>query len=163
MLSALNHTKQNAWESPEGIKIIKITEITEIKNNLVDNKEMEEKKSSVKELTSNAIRVRAYRQRKKAEIGEEKYKEFMRVQKANTRLAKKVKVNNKTVEEGKFVQPSKKETKEAITAYVAELLKDLDTKKVYDKPAVKQLVQQRLKSMIQQLVLKPAALNLLII
>ena len=32
---------------------------------------MEEKKSSVKELTSNALRVRAYRERKKAEIDEE--------------------------------------------------------------------------------------------
>ena len=141
----LKHKKylENKNSKPEEIKITE-NKITEIKN-LPDNKEMEEKKSSVKELTSNALRVRAYRQRKKEEIGEEKYKEFMRVQKANTRLAKKVKVDKKTIEEGKLVQPSKKETKEAITAYVAELLKDLDTKKVYDKPAVKQLVQQKIK------------------
>ena len=49
---------------------IKVTEISVIKNNnLPDNKEMEEKKS-VKELTSNAIRVRAYRQRKKEALGD---------------------------------------------------------------------------------------------
>ena len=56
---------ENKNSKPEEIKI---TDITEIKNNnLLDNKEMEEKKSSVKELTSNALRVRAYRERKKLE------------------------------------------------------------------------------------------------
>ena len=44
-----------------------------LKNNLVDNKEMSEKV-----LTKNVERVRAYRQRKKEELGDEKYREFMR-------------------------------------------------------------------------------------
>ena len=49
---------------------------------------MEEKKI-VKELTSNAIRVRAYRERLKNNLGEEKYREFMRLEKSHTRTAKK--------------------------------------------------------------------------
>ena len=104
----------------------------------------DEKKEKV--LTANAARVRAYRLRKKEELGDEKYREFIRIQKRNTRLATKVKKDVKTVEEGKTVQPSsKKENKEAIANYIAELLGDLDTQKKYDKPAIIQLVQQKIK------------------
>ena len=126
---------ENKSSKPEEIKI------TENKINLVHNKDMSEKV-----LTKNAERVRAYRQRKKQELGDEKYKEFMRVQKAQTRLATKVKKDIKKVEEGKEIKSSsKKENKEAVANYVAELLKDLDTQKKYDKPAIIQLVQQKIK------------------
>ena len=83
----LKHKKylENKSSKPEEIKITE--------NNIVDNKEMSEKV-----LTKNAQRVRAYRLRKKEELGEEKYKKFMRLEKAKNRTAKKAKDDVKTVE-----------------------------------------------------------------
>ena len=111
-LKTLKHTKYM-----ENNKILKVQEIiTEIKN-VVENKEMsnEEKKAS-----SNAQRVAAYRLRKKTELGEEKYKEQMRLDKQKQRQSKKVKDDLKLAEEGKPIKLSKKETKDQIAEYVAK-------------------------------------------
>ena len=136
-LKTLKHTKY--MENNKKIKVQEI--ITEIKN-VVENKEMsnEEKKAS-----SNAQRVAAYRLRKKTELGEEKYKEQMRLDKQKQRQSKKVKDDLKSAEEGKPIKLSKKETKDQIAEYVANLIGELNTQKVYNKPAVTQLVQTKIK------------------
>ena len=66
------------------------------KENVVEYKmNNDEKKEKV--LTKNALRVRAYRARVKAELGDEKYKEAMRLQKQASRTATKAKKDVKVV------------------------------------------------------------------
>ena len=101
-----------------------------------------------KDPTANALRVKAFRERQKAKLGEEKYKEFMRIEKMNTRTVNKAKKDVKVVSEGGVVKASRKEEKESkeqVAQYVAEIIGDLATKKVYNKPAVTQLVKERIQ------------------
>ena len=118
--------------------------ITEEKENVDVNKEM----SDIEKLPSaNALRVRAYRERQKAKLGDDKYKEQMRTERKATRTNTKARADVKIVSEGGVVtEPIKKETKKDIADYVATLLTDLDTQKVYNKPAVIQMVKQKIKT-----------------
>ena len=118
--------------------------ITEEKENVGINKEM----SDIKKLpTANALRVRAYREKQKAKLGDEAYKEQMRENRKATRVATKAKSDVKIVSEGGVVsEPTKREKKEYVAEYVASVLSDLDTQKIYNKPAVVQLVRQKIKT-----------------
>jgi hypothetical protein len=122
-------------------------EIITEKENVVDNKEMDDiKVKENKSATKNALRVRAFRERQKASLGEEAYKEKMRTEKKESRIATKAKKDVKIIEEGGIVnEPTKKQTKDDLAQYVATLLTDLETQKVYNKPAVIQLVKQKIK------------------
>ena len=120
----------------------KNTFVTE-KENVADNKEMEPT-SPIK--SANAIRVAAYRAKQKAKLGDDTYKEKMRTERKATRIATKAKADIKVVEEGGIVsEPSKQQTKEDVALYVGNLLSDLDTQKVYNKPAVVQLVKKKIE------------------
>ena len=139
----IKHTKYIESKSSEPEQKEIITEnknIVENKDNYMSNEDLKKKLAS-----ANALRVKAFRERQKAKLGEEQYKEFMKIQKRNTRTSRKAKEDIKTVEEGKTVKMSRKETKEQIAQYVSNLLSDLDTTKVYHKPAVVQMVKQKLK------------------
>ena len=91
-LSTMKHmkyTKDNQIQIPETPVPVRKQIITE-KENVVEYKmNNDEKKEKV--LTKNALRVRAYRARVKAELGDEKYKEAMRLQKQTSRTATKAK------------------------------------------------------------------------
>ena len=138
-------------------KTLKHIKYIEKENNIVENKDNSQmnamnsftKSNDEKTLVSaNALRVRNFRAKQKANLGEEKYKELMRLDKQKQRSSKKAKDDVKAIEEGKPVKVSKnekKQTKEQITEYVANLIGDLSTKKVYNKPAVTQLVQTKIK------------------
>jgi hypothetical protein len=118
--------------------------ITEEKENVDVNKEM----SDIKKVPSaNALRVRAYREKQKAKLGEEAYKEKMRTDRKSTRVSTKAKSDVKIVSEGGVVtEPTKKQTKEDVAQYVASILSDLDTKTIYHKPSVIQMVRQKVKT-----------------
>ena len=108
--------------------------ITEEKENVVVNKEMSETKQiktkSATNPSANALRVRAFREKQKLQLGEDAYKEKMRTDRKATRIATKATSDAKVVSEGGVIsEPSKKETKEDLAQYVATLLTDLDTQK----------------------------------
>ncbi len=119
-----------------------VTEIITEKENVADNKEMVTPTTK----SANAIRVASYRAKQKAKLGDDAYKEKMRTDRKGTRIATKAKADIKVIEEGGVVsEPSKKQTKEDVALYVGNLLSDLDTQKVYNKPAVVQLVKKKIE------------------
>ena len=135
--------KQHEQSGKHQLYIKNVTEIITEKENVADNKEMEPT-SPIK--SANAIRVAAYRAKQKAKLGDDTYKEKMRTERKATRLATKAKADIKVVEEGGIVsEPSKQQTKEDVALYVGNLLSDLDTQKVYNKPAVVQLVKKKIE------------------
>ena len=120
--------------------------ITEEKENIGINKEMNEINVKETNPSKNALRVRAFRERQKASLGEDAYKEKMRTEKKESRAATKVKKDIKIVSEGGvIIEPTKKETKEDLADYVATLLTDLEIQKTYNKPAIVKLVKQKIK------------------
>ena len=95
----------------------------------------------------NKLRVQAFRERQRAELGDDKYRENMRTERKASRVAQKAKSDIRVVEDGGQVNPSRREasqTKEDVAQYVSALLTDLNTKKVYNKPAIVQMVKQKL-------------------
>jgi hypothetical protein len=147
--SSIKNEPANIRQHQKTLKHIKYIE----KENIVENKDnlgMNEmnKDDKIALPSANALRVRNFRAKQKANLGEEKYKELMRLDKQKQRLDKKAKDDVKAVEEGKPLKATKsekKQTKEQVAQYVSNLLSDLDTTKVYNKPAVVQMVKQKLK------------------
>jgi len=145
--SSIKNASANIGQHQQSAKhqqyIKNVTEITEEKENVADNKEMEAT-SPIR--SANAIRVAAYRAKQKAKLGDDAYKEKMRTDRKGTRIATKAKADIKVVEEGGVVsEPTRKQTKEDVALYVGNLLSDLDTQKVYNKPAVVQLVKKKIE------------------
>lgn len=73
-----------------------------------------------KVVTANALRVRAFRERQKSQLGDDKYKESMRIQKQTTRTANRAKKDVKVVSNSGVVPHTRKETKEQLAQYVSD-------------------------------------------
>lgn len=117
-----------------------ITEIVTENNYLGENK--------ITQMTDNAKRVQVFRAKQRELLGEDVYKEKMNKERKASRIAKKAKDDAKKIQNGEVVNPSRQESKQTkadVASYVSELIGDLDTHKKYDKPAIIQMVKQKLK------------------
>ena len=82
----IKHTKYIESKPEQKEIITENKNIVENKDNYMSNEDLKKKLAS-----ANALRVKAFRERQKAKLGEEQYKEFMKIQKRNTRISRKAK------------------------------------------------------------------------